>query len=400
MRFNMLKEMKKTDFWTRKIVFLYFLILLVYSKLFASIYSRIYKRKNKSKEVKSIAAVWYWPNDFPAASHTRLGKWKSYFEEEGIKFENFPIGSMKELREEFEAGSWTQRYWFYIKTLNKRRKDFKQLRKYDVVWIDRWFLPYYPSKNSFWENSIKRMTQHLVIDSTDGSDFTGNPELVKQVFNTADRITIAFKGQVEFYKDNFKEKLVRFNYPVIQDNYLIRNDWTQPKKITIGWMGNPYNFEYVKDIEDELQKVADKYEIKIIIISRQNNTLNLDNVEIENHPFDENYEKLIQSFDIGIAPFLDTNFSITGKIGMKHQEFLLCQIPQVCSPQGISEHAKDGVNCIIAKEKTDWAESISKLIEDAALRKEIAINGRQMFLENYTFVGQWETVKNALLKFK
>jgi hypothetical protein len=189
----------------------------------------------------------------------------------------------------------------------------------------------------------------------------------------------------------------RFNYTIIEDDYKIRTNWDIDNKPVIGWMGSPYNFEYVKHIEKELQKVAEKYPFKFIIICRQNVAINIPNAEIEYHRYGSNYEDLIQSFDIGISPFTTKNFGNTGKIGMKHQEFLLCQIPQVCSPQGISEHAINGENCLIADDIEEWAPAIIKLIEDRYLREKIAKQGRIMCLEHYTFDGQWPLAKKALM---
>ena len=388
------------DYFTRKPVYLLLLILLSFSKVFIRVYSSIYRRKDKgTTKVKSIAAVWYWPYDFPSASYTRLGKWKDYFEKENIRYDNFYVGSMKEKVREYEGSSWTRKYWFYIKILMKRLVQFTKLKNYDVVWIDRWFLPYYPSKSAYWEKAIKRMTGKLIIDSTDGTDYEGNPELIIDIFETADRITVAYEGLYNFYEPKFGDKVFRFNYTVIEDDYKLRTSWEQKDKFTIGWMGSPYNFEYVKHIEKELQKVAEKHPFKFDIICRQDVAIDIPSAEIVYHRYGPDYESLIQNFDIGISPFTVKSFSNTGKIGMKHQEFLLCQIPQVCSPQGISEHAVDGENCLIADEIEEWAPAIIRLMENEQLRKNLAKTGRLMCLEHYTFDGQWPLAKKALSEF-
>ena len=102
------------------------------------------------------------------------------------------------------------------------------------------------------------MVQKLIIDSTDGTDFESNPKLILDIFQISDRITVAYEGLFNFYEPKFKEKVKRFNYTIIEDDYLIRESWDIKDSIVIGWMGSPYNFEYVKTIEKELQKVAEK----------------------------------------------------------------------------------------------------------------------------------------------
>lgn len=390
----------KWDWYTRKIVYLILQISLSLIKLYVAVYSRIYSRNKENNKIKSIAAIWYWPYDFPSASFTRLGKWKQYFENEGVKYDNFHVSSMQEKIEEYEAGNWSVRYWFYIKILFARFKQFKSLKNYDIVWIDRWFLPYYPSKNAFWEKSIKRMVPKLIVDSTDGTDYESNPDLIMEIFKTADRVTVAYEGLYNFYQPKLGDKVRRFNYTIIENDYLIRSDWENSHPLVIGWMGSPYNFEYVKSIEKELQKVAEKVPFVFKIICRQDVEINIPNAKIEYYRYGKDYEELIQSFDIGISPFTEKSFSNTGKIGMKHQEFLLCQIPQVCSPQGISEHAIHNENCLIANEIEDWANHLLLLINDINLRRKIALNGRKMCLEHYTFDGQWPFALEALTKFE
>ncbi len=388
------------DYITRKPVYLLLAVVLFITKRKASAYSKKHARKDREiTEVKSIAAVWYWPYDFPSASYTRLGKWGDYFEKEGVRFDNFYVGSMKEKVEEYEGKSWTKRYLFFIKIIRLRWKQFKQLHDYDVVWIDRWFLPYYPSKDAFWEKMIRQMNGKLIIDSTDGTDYEGNPDLIMDIFGVADRISVAYEGLYNFYRPIFGDKVQRFNYTIIEDDYLIRDSWEPKEKMTIGWMGSPYNFEYVKAIEKELQKVAVAHPFKFVIICRKDVEINIPGAEIEYHRYGDDYEELIRSFDIGIAPFTEKSFSNTGKIGMKHQEFLLCQVPQVCSPQGISEHAVSGEHCLIADEIEEWSDAIIRLMEDEELRKRMAIAGRELCLEHYTFDGQWPLARKVLTEF-
>lgn len=387
------------DYFTRKIAYVYLQYLLRKYEKAAIRICEANQRISKPEKVKSIAAVWYWPQDYPAASFTRLGKWKSYFESEGIQFDNFHVGTMDEVVSEYEGQSWTKRYLFYAKILKQRFEQFNQLKNYDVIWVDRWFLPYYPSENAFWEKQLKKMTGYLIMDSTDGTDYEGNPDLIMDIFKQADRITVAFEGLYNFYQPIFGEKVVRFNYTIIDDAYIVKDNWQMDEKPVIGWMGSPSNFEYVKSIESALKEVATEIPFKFVIICRQDVAVNIPGAEIEYHRYGDDYEKLIASFDIGIAPFTEKSFSNTGKIGMKHQEFLLCQVPQVCSPQGISEHAEHRKHCLIADELDQWTTQIKELLSNVDLRTELATNGRKLCLEHYTFDGQWPRAHKALTNF-
>lgn len=387
------------DFILRKIAYLYLRMTewFIHRKMAKFVEQN--PVKDKPEKIKSIAAVWYFPSDYPAASHTRLGRWKEYFESEGIQFDNFHVSSMKDVTENYEGTSWTKRYLFYRRILKTRFAQFKKLKNYDVIWVDRWFYPYYPSEDAYWEENIKKIAPYLVVDSTDGGDYESNPELILKIFSAADKITVAFEGLHDFFKPIFGDKVERFNYTIIEDDYIIKESWKQKDMMTIGWMGSPYNFEYVKSIEPALQEVAKNQPFNFVIICRKQVEINIPGAKISYHQYGDDYEELIASFDIGIAPFTEKSFSNTGKIGMKHQEFLLCRVPHVTSPQGISEHAKHNEHCLIADSLDDWSEMVLELLNNEQLRTDLSHNGRLMCRAHYSFDGQWHLAKKALTEF-
>ena len=396
----MTKLQTRVDFFTRKAVWILLQIELVLFRIAAKGYAQLRKiSRNPTAPVKRIAAVWYWPEDFPSASLTRMGTWKPFFEKEGIQFDSFHVGSMNEIISEFEGENRTLVYWFYCKFVYRRFKQFLQIYHYDVVWIDRWFLAHYPSPDGFWEHQLKQMNQRIVMDSTDGSDYTGYANLIVSVFAQMDRLIVAYEGLYDFYAPKYPNKVYRFNYTISEEGYQVRDNWSMDNLPVIGWMGSPSNFLFLKSIEKELQKVFATHPFRMIIICRQRVELDIPGCAISYHRYGADYFELIKRFDVGLAPFTEKNFGTTGKIGMKHQEFLLCQVPQICSPQGISEWAKDHTHCLIAEEIEDWAPAIIEMIENEHLRESIAKAGRALCLEHYTAEGQWPLVRKALTHF-
>jgi len=394
-----MKTSEHVDFYARKLVYVVLQTSIALAFAVAWLYVRICSRSGqRPPKVRSIAAVWYWPPDYPAASKTRLGAWKERFENEGVTFENFHIGDMAELAREYEGLSWTARYWFFTKLVWRRLWQLLRLRGYDVVWIDRWFLPHYPMRHAYFERCVRRLAPYLVIDSSDGSDYVGNPSLVLEAMTLADKITVAYKGLQEFYAPRFA-RVERFEYPILEEGYRIRTDHSAPGMITLGWMGSPSAFRYLKDIEGELRKVAARRPFRLLVICRQRLEVNVPGAHVSYHAYGPDYFDLLARFDIGLAPYTEENFSTTGKIGMKHQEFLLCAIPQVCSPHGISEYAVNGEHVLIARRVEDWSPAILGLMEDERQRSRLGRQGRDLCLAHYTVAGQWPTVKRILTSF-
>jgi hypothetical protein len=60
-------------------------------------------------------------------------------------------------------------------------------------------------------------------------------------------------------------------------------------------------------------------------------------------------------------------------------------VPVVGSPVGVnSDIIQDGVNGFLAGNDDEWVEKLSRLIEDAGLRREMGLRGRKTVEEGYS----------------
>lgn len=387
----------KVDFFTRKLMYVCLQLNIKLIYLLAYLYSVFYQKKSSSSEVKRIATVWYTPPD-RTGDELRMGYYKSFFEQDGYVFDSFYISKMSEFTAEYENGTWTERYFYFIKVFYRRFLQFQKLKDYDVVWLKRGFIPYYPLKVGFFERCIKRMGVRLVIDTCDGGDYQLNPPLVEDTFALADRITVGYLSLKRFYDAKYKN-VSHIEWAIPSEKYKVKKDYKFNGLPVIGWMGSPYNFEFVKDIEVQLQKVANSFKFKFVYICRGPQNIAIPNAEIEFHKFGDDYFDLLGSFDIGISPFTRVDFSTEGKIAMKHQEFLLMGTPQVCSNIAISDFAVHGEDCLIAKSVDDWHGLLINLLENEDLRERIGKKSRELFLKHYTYESEYPKLKKALTEF-
>jgi hypothetical protein len=381
-------------FW-RKITYVGILLTLAFCYGTAWIYS-LFKRRKKGV-VKKIAAVWYWPTDFNA-DELRMGFWASYLSKEGILLENFWICSQEEFVRDWEKGIWSKKYLFYSRMIWRRWKQYFKMIEYDVVWIDRAFLPYFPIKRAFFERCIKRIGCRIVIDNTDGSDLVSNERLVLDTIAQADTLTVGYEKLYERYKSEVP-KIVRLNWTIPVEPYIVKSDWELQDPPVLGWMGSPSNYRYLLDIVPELEKVAMVRSYKLIVICRLDVDIQIPNVEVEHHLYNDEYYNLIGEFDIGLAPFTERGFVNEGKIAMKHQEFLICKIPQVCSDVAISEHVRNEEHVLMVSQIDGWSSSILRLLEDQNLRKKLGVNSRVLFDKHYHYDAWYPTLKDALTNF-
>ena len=117
----------------------------------------------------------------------------------------------------------------------------------------------------------------------------------------------------------------------------------------------------------------------------------------EHHIFGEDYYSILTSFDIGISPFLEKNMRTMGKIAMKHQEFLLVGVPQICSDIAISEFVEHKDQVLIACTIDEWKKNLLEIFDDIELRIQLARRGRLLFNENYNYQSQFDKLKKTLV---
>lgn len=381
------------DFITRKLAYIWLKTVEISVNFVVFVYALIYKKSTKS-ELKKIATYWNNPPDI-TGSNLRMGKWKDFFEKDGYIYHNYYINKLSEVVKNIENGNWTKKYFYFSICILRRLPQILLAHKYDCIWIDRGIIPFYPRKSAFIEKQLKKVVSKLVIDTTDGGDYLANPELMEDTLKQADSITVGYKYQKEFYSDRFKVNQIFWTIPI--ENYIIKKDYNIKNIPVIGWMGSPANFTYVQQIIPQLKELAQQNEFIFRYICRKNFNSEFEGLRCEHHFFENNYYEIISSFDIGISPFLEVNLRTKGKIAMKHQEFLLMGIPQVCSPVAISEFIEDGVHAIISKTDT-WSKKIKILLDNDELRQHLGQNSIKMFNKYYTYDSQYVKLKNVLTK--
>jgi len=386
------------DFFTKKLAYVWLRFSESAVNCIVFFYSILFSKKIKTNQVKSIGAYWYYPPDL-TGSNLRLGGWKEYYERDGFIYENLHILSFKDWSNVKKSNSWTKKYNYFAKILWQRLPQLLKAHKYDVIWVDRSLIPFYPRKTAFLEKRLKKVVSKMVVDSTDGGDFQSNPTLMKGVFEAADELTVGYKYLKEHYGKSYKVTQVFWTIP--QDNYIIKTEYSFDKELpTIGWMGSPGNFEHVKGLIPILNEVYNEIPFVFKYICREDMGSFLKEIKREQHFFGADYYSILGQFDIGICPFLEVNLRTQGKIAMKHQEFLLMGVPQICSNVAISEFVEHEKDVLIANNMEDWKNNLVRLLKEESVRKELGINSRELFLKYYQYEGQYPILKQVLTQNK
>jgi len=155
-------------------------------------------------------------------------------------------------------------------------------------------------------------------------------------------------------------------------------------EIVLGWIGTKGNLRYLRRLGPVFESLGRRFSharLKIVSDGR------FDSVHLpvtnKSWKLEEENEDLI-SFDIGLMPLDDHPWS-KGKCGLKMIQYLSVGVPVVCDPVGINRDiVKDGVNGFWAATDREWADRLSTLIQNPALRQEMGRRGIETVEQEYS----------------
>ena len=182
-------------------------------------------------------------------------------------------------------------------------------------------------------------------------------------------------------------------------------------EIKLFWSGGWSHYEDWFLIRDVIPEVMRRYKnVKMVVMGfdffAKVNDLPRERFEFHDWEHVQAYplQCSIISPDISIIPLRDTNFNRC-KSSIKWVEMAAMGVPSVVS--FVSPYMemgplsqKDNAVFIQNNDKDAWIEGISRLVEDAELRKEITKNARQTVLENFdigTQYGKWVSAYEEVL---
>lgn len=154
--------------------------------------------------------------------------------------------------------------------------------------------------------------------------------------------------------------------------------------IRIGWTGSHSTLKYLTLLEPVLQKLEKDFsQVRILIIADRKPTLSLKRLDFL--PWNKATEAHdLAQMDVGIMPLPDDEWA-KGKCGFKALQYMAMEIPCVVSPVGVNTTIIDhGSNGFLAKSENEWLTSLTKLIDDKALRKQFGKAGRKKIVDHFS----------------
>lgn len=288
-----------------------------------------------------------------------------------------------------------------LKIINFIFKKFQTFRvlllagKYDVVIVQRVLLP-------IWEQHLlKSLNPRIIFDFDDALYLV--PQLLKRFSNMlkiSKHLITTSKDNLEYAK-KFNKNASIILTPVDIHRYCPKAERKNNGSVVIGWIGSFTTAVYLEKLRDVFRVLKEKYKEKISIKFVGSGELDWNGIKYESVEWDLDTEvKQLQNFDVGVMP-LESDEWCRGKAGYKLLQYMAVGIPCAASPVGINkEIIKDRINGFLAETQEEWIDKLSTLVEDAALRRKMGAEGRNMAQAVYSYEANIPKVVEAIVSTK
>jgi glycosyltransferase involved in cell wall biosynthesis len=318
-----------------------------------------------------------------SSSRVRFYQYFPYLQSNGLDIVNEPFFTDEYVRALYGGGrqiTIKEVTLAYLKRINCLLKS----RKFDLLWVEKEFLPWLPSGI---ESLFRSHKIPYVVDYDDAVfhryDMHPNPlvravlgDKIDQVMKHAEMVIVGN----EYLADRAtKAGARRIEYlPSVVDiaRYEIKI-WKQDNSFKVGWIGSPVTAPYLKMAQEALERLGKESKIQLVLVGA-GESHTFPNIPTEKIPWSEDIELSIsRKFDVGIMPLPDEPFE-RGKCGYKLIQYMAGGIPVVASPVGINQQiVEPGVNGYLANSMDDWLTALRALRDDPQKRYSMGTAGRQ-----------------------
>lgn len=302
--------------------------------------------------------------------------------------EAFPFG---------EGVDGLRSYLWAARDLGRRLLDVLSVSSYDVVFLQRDLVPW---SSPLLELLLAKLNERVIFDFDDAiylSNFRefGRTDKLLRILREVKLATVP-NATLKTFADPWVETIL-IPMAIDTDLFCPSPKTSIQETITVGWIGTPTNFPFLRQVRASLFALIERKPVQIRVICRRLSIPELDGLPVEFAWWDESSElSQLRSIDIGIVPLVDCP-QARGKSPVKLLQFMSLGIPCVCSPIGVvQEITEDGVNGFLAANEEEWLGKLIQLVEDGELRKKMGEAARRTVESSYSTRVMFPRVLRAL----
>jgi glycosyltransferase involved in cell wall biosynthesis len=329
--------------------------------------------------------------DTSPGSRFRIEQWIPYMERAGAEFTYASFEDDALHRIVYTQGNYVGKALGMVRALGRRFALLPGVRGYDVVFI-------YEEASRIGPAIIERLVKALGVPI---------------VYDFCDPVYLAYKSPSNSYLSYLKffgktgaicryaqhvlvgnEELGdyarRFNanvtvVPITIDTEVYRPRAKAPSAgpPIIGWSGSLTTVPHLNGLVDALKELRTQREFRMRVIGTPE--WRLEGVEVEAMPWRAATElDDLAAIDIGIMPLPDDEWTRL-RSHLKVRQYMGLGIPCVASPVGVNrELISDGHNGFLASTREEWLQKLTRLLDDAELRRTFSVAGRKTIEERYS----------------
>lgn len=214
--------------------------------------------------------------------------------------------------------------------------------------------------------------------------FLKNSDKTKQIIMVADQVIVGNEF-LKKYALTYNQKVEIIPTCVDTDKYKRSIPYSNKENICIGWSGSQTTIKHFDLLSEVLIDIKEKYKEKICfkVIGDENYYNKVLDIKGEKWTYEKEKSNL-EEIDIGLMPLPNDKWS-EGKCGLKGLVYMSMEIPAILSPVGVNKDIlKNNEGGYLCLTDDEWIHTLSELIENFELRKEVGINGRNIVLNKYS----------------
>jgi glycosyltransferase involved in cell wall biosynthesis len=323
-----------------------------------------------------------------ASTRQRVLQYRPSLAEAGIELDHYPLLGNAYVRSLATSERWSRTE--LIASYARRLVQLLRRSRYDLIWVYAELFPYLPAA---FERLVFRSGVPVVYDCDDAFylayNESRNPLARALLSGKIERLiggAAAATCGNEFLRDHAAKLCTNtIVVPTVVDTDIYR---PAPRPSSgppvIGWIGSPSTWENVRPLLPVLQQVCAVKGARFRVVGAGVRAARDKFPQMDLVPWSEATEVAeVQGFDVGIMPLLDAPFQ-RGKSGYKLIQYMACGVPAIGSPVGVnSSILADGCG-ILAGTADEWAGALTRLLEDADLRRTIGAAGRARAVKQYS----------------
>lgn len=341
---------------------------------------------------KRILFVCPYPENVAPSQRLKFEQYYPYFREAGYEVKTTAFISESFWKIIYKKGNFAGKAWYSFTGYVRRIFTLLTIRRYDVVYIHLWVTPFGPP---VFEWLYTRLSRKVVYD-IDDLVYLGNVKsrahplvtLIKGrkkplfLMRAADHVVTCTPYLDEFVR-KFNPYTTDISSTINTELYRPKGDYSVKDTFVIGWSGSHSTAKYLHLLDKVFQDLARTHSFRLLVMGDPG--FQLEGVEVEALPWKESYEvDVISRFDAGVYPLPDEEW-VLGKSGLKALQYMAAGVPTVATAIGtIFRIIEPGENGFLVRNPEEWKIALSRLMQDADLRRKMGEKARRTVEEGYS----------------